>query len=94
MPYSTIPGFPSNFFPNQRQCIDACRGQRQILSKAETDARLESMPASLARALLPFQTEGVRFGIQHGARMLLADEMGVGKTVQAIALASCYQARF
>ena len=23
--------------------------------------------------------------------MLLADEMGVGKTVQAIALASCYQ---
>lgn len=49
------------------------------------------MPASLAKALLPFQMEGVRFGIQHGGRMLLADEMGVGKTVQAIALASCYQ---
>lgn len=68
-----------------------CRGQRQILSKAEVDARLERMPASLAKALLPFQMEGVRFGIQHGGRMLLADEMGVGKTVQAIALASCYQ---
>ena len=51
------------------------------------------MPASLAKALLPFQTEGVRFGIQHGGRMLLADEMGVGKTVQAIALASCYQVK-
>ena len=25
--------------------------------------------------------------------MLLADEMGVGKTVQAIALLACYQAR-
>ena len=49
------------------------------------------MPATLAKALLPFQREGVRFGIQHGGRMLLADEMGVGKTVQAIALASCYQ---
>ena len=50
------------------------------------------MPAPLSKALLPFQREGVRFGIAHRGRMLLADEMGVGKTVQAIALASCYQA--
>ena len=78
----------------QRKYIDVCRGQRQILSSAEVDARLKSMPATLAKALLPFQTEGVRFGIQHGGRMLLADEMGVGKTVQAIALASCYQVVF
>ena len=78
-------------FHIQHLCTDACRGQRQTLSDAEVDARLESMPASLAKALLPFQVEGVRFAIQHGGRMLLADEMGVGKTVQAIALASCYQ---
>ncbi len=49
------------------------------------------MPAPLAKALLPFQREGVRFGVQRKGRLLLADEMGVGKTVQAIALASCYQ---
>jgi SNF2 family DNA or RNA helicase len=35
--------------------------------------------------------EGVRFGLRKGGRMLLADEMGVGKTVQAIALAACYR---
>lgn len=33
----------------------------------------------------------MRFGLRKGGRMLLADEMGVGKTVQAIALAACYR---
>ena len=49
------------------------------------------MPAFLEAALLPFQREGVLFGLARGGRCLIADEMGVGKTVQAIALASCYQ---
>lgn len=52
---------------------------------------MQCIPAPLAKAMLPFQREGVRFGVQHKGRLLLADEMGVGKTVQAIALASCYQ---
>lgn len=51
------------------------------------------MPAALAAALLPFQREGVRFGLRRGGRVLIADEMGVGKTVQAVALASCYRVR-
>jgi SNF2 family DNA or RNA helicase len=46
----------------------------------------------LEAALLPFQREGVRFGLERGGRCLIADEMGVGKTVQAIALAACYRA--
>lgn len=71
----------------------ACRGPVQRLSDEEVQERLDCMPVPLAKALLPFQREGVRFGIAHRGRMLLADEMGVGKTVQAIALASCYQAR-
>lgn len=49
------------------------------------------MPSSLASVLLPFQREGVRFGLRHDGRCLIADEMGVGKTLQAIALASCYE---
>lgn len=57
----------------------------------EVSSRLARMPASLAAVLLPFQLEGVRFGLQHGGRCLVADEMGVGKTLQAIALASCYE---
>jgi hypothetical protein len=60
---------------------------------AEVAARLAAMPASLAAVLLPFQREGVRFGLERGGRCLIADEMGVGKTLQAIALASCYEVR-
>lgn len=40
--------------------------------------------------LLPFQREGVRIGLQRNGRMLLADEVGVGKTLQALALAAAY----
>ncbi len=40
---------------------------------------------------MKFQEEGIRFGLARQGRVLIADEMGVGKTLQAIALASCYQ---
>ena len=45
----------------------------------------------MREALLPFQEEGVLFGLTHNGRALIADEMGVGKTLQAIALSTCYQ---
>ena len=49
------------------------------------------MPAALRGALMPFQAEGVRFGVERCGRCLIADEMGVGKTLQAVALAACYE---
>jgi SNF2 family DNA or RNA helicase len=49
------------------------------------------MPASLRGALMPFQLQGVQYGLARRGRVLIADEMGVGKTVQALALAACYQ---
>ncbi len=42
--------------------------------------------------LLPAQKDGVRFFLQRRGRALLADEMGVGKTVQAITAASALHA--
>lgn len=65
--------------------------ERGCASPSEVDERWASMPAPLRNALLPFQTEGVRFGLARHGRVLIADEMGVGKTVQALALAACYQ---
>lgn len=116
-----------------------CRGMVRALPSPDQAAALYSkMPLFLERALLPFQREGVRFGLAHGGRCLIAgvladgaghrtevcrlcvctllmacklfhctsplglscshvpdaaDEMGVGKTVQAIALASCFEVR-
>jgi SWI/SNF-related matrix-associated actin-dependent regulator of chromatin subfamily A-like protein 1 len=41
--------------------------------------------------LLPFQREGVLRAVQTGGRVLLADDMGMGKTVQALAIAEYYR---
>jgi SWI/SNF-related matrix-associated actin-dependent regulator 1 of chromatin subfamily A len=46
---------------------------------------------SLYDTLLPFQVEGVNFIIKRHGRGLIGDEMGVGKTVQAIALLQHYR---
>ncbi|XP_076906844.1 uncharacterized protein LOC143563109 [Bidens hawaiensis] len=45
---------------------------------------------SLLEVMLPFQIEGVKFGLRRGGRCLIADEMGLGKTLQAIAITSCF----
>ncbi len=37
--------------------------------------------------LYQFQKEGIQFGLNNHGRILLADEMGVGKTIQAIGIA-------
>ncbi len=41
--------------------------------------------------LYQFQKELLRFGITKNGRVLIADEMGVGKTVQSLALACMYR---
>ena len=50
------------------------------------------LPRTLGSALLPFQLNGVRFALSKGGKVALADEMGVGKSVQAIAVMSWYSA--
>ncbi|CAG9466200.1 unnamed protein product [Pedinophyceae sp. YPF-701] len=63
---------------------DTPPGEREI------SARLGRIPESFRRALLPFQKEAVTWALEREGRIILADEMGVGKTVQGIALAACY----
>jgi SNF2 family DNA or RNA helicase len=53
-----------------------------------------SLPPALGMALMPFQQEGVIFGVQHGGRVLIGDEMGLGKTLQALALAWHFRAEW
>ena len=49
------------------------------------------LPDKIRKSLYTFQLEGIKFGINHHCRFLLADEMGVGKTLQAISLAYIYR---
>ncbi|KAJ3645103.1 hypothetical protein Zmor_022790 [Zophobas morio] len=51
---------------------------------------LSRVDPELGGALMPFQQEGVRYGIDKNGRCLIADDMGLGKTFQALAIASYY----
>ena len=51
---------------------------------------LSPVSPSLLEQLMPFQREGLQYGVSRGGRLLIADDMGLGKTVQALGLASYY----
>ena len=55
------------------------------------ERKIEQLPQRIQNALYDFQKKGINFGIEHHCRFLLADEMGVGKTIQAISLAYIYR---
>ena len=57
----------------------------------ENSPKLNDLPKNLLKSLYRFQKQGIIFGIKKFSRLLIADEMGVGKTVQAIGLSSLYQ---
>ena len=61
------------------------------LASAEVDRLYAKIPADVRDAMFPFQREGVRFALRRGGRCLIGDQMGLGKTVQAIAVAACYR---
>ncbi|KAK1679074.1 hypothetical protein QYE76_039922 [Lolium multiflorum] len=63
----------------------------ECASDKEVDELLTKLPQHLRDALLPFQLEGVKFGLRRRGRCLIADEMGLGKTLQAIAIACCFK---
>lgn len=67
-----------------RGCVDGkwepCRPEH--LSDEKVDKLMEKLPKSLLEVLLPFQVEGVKYGLRRGGRCLIADEMGLGKTLQ------------
>lgn len=60
-------------------------------SPALKEECLDLVEPTLADSLLPFQRDGVCFGISRSGRFLLADDMGLGKTRQALAVADFYK---
>ncbi|KAJ4713121.1 DNA annealing helicase and endonuclease ZRANB3 [Melia azedarach] len=65
-----------------------CRPEH--LSDDIVDEMIGKLPKRLLDVILPFQLEGVKFGLRRGGRCLIADEMGLGKTLQAVAIAACF----
>lgn len=58
---------------------------------SKMELSLSPIEKRLTDTLMPFQKEGVRFGIEKKGRCMIADEMGLGKTYQALALADFYK---
>jgi hypothetical protein len=56
--------------------LDSFRGQVGRVADVEVEAALQRMPPELRASLMPFQLEGVRFGLECGCRCLIGDEMG------------------
>lgn len=50
-----------------------------------------NIPEKLMQSLFPFQVEGVKTAIARGGKILIGDEMGLGKSLQALAVASYYR---
>lgn len=45
------------------------------------DRSLGTLPEELSKNLYEFQKQGIEFGVKRFGRILLGDEMGVGKTL-------------
>ena len=67
------------------------RGGDEIDEENDVDAVYEKIAPRIREALYSFQEEGVRFALRRRGRALIADQMGVGKTLQAIAIADAYR---
>lgn len=52
---------------------------------------LDELPNKILENLYDFQKKGIEFGISRFGRLLLGDEMGVGKTIQAIGITYLYK---
>jgi len=62
----------------------------QMLEKTRRSICMEACPERLPERLMAYQEAGVSFGLSRGGRCLIGDEMGLGKSVQALALMAQY----
>ena len=65
--------------------------RKQSNTSAHLSIGLDRVEPHLRDQLMPFQKEGVQYGISRQGRVMIADDMGLGKTVQALGLASHYR---
>jgi SWI/SNF-related matrix-associated actin-dependent regulator 1 of chromatin subfamily A len=55
---------------------------------------LKFLDVQIRNTLFPFQKEGIEIALQKNGRVILADDMGLGKSIQAISIASYYRSEW
>lgn len=62
--------------------------------KAVDNIDLSNIDPHLVESLMPFQREGVCYGISKNGRCMIADDMGLGKTIQALGIAHYFRSNW
>jgi SWI/SNF-related matrix-associated actin-dependent regulator 1 of chromatin subfamily A len=88
----------SRFQPDVKICgiplntLQAIQHATAMASRAPPTAKLlEMVPSHILENLYDYQKDGVAFAVSRGGRAMLADEMGVGKSRQGLALLAVYR---
>lgn len=63
----------------------------KTLKYSELQTSIEPRVLPFYYKLYDFQKKSLQFAIQKHGRLLLADQMGVGKTIQSLAIVSVYR---
>ncbi|KOC67201.1 SWI/SNF-related matrix-associated actin-dependent regulator of chromatin subfamily A-like protein 1 [Habropoda laboriosa] len=72
----------------------------QIFRKNSTSEKivdnidLSNIDPHLVESLMPFQREGICYGISKSGRCMIADDMGLGKTIQALGIAHNFRSNW
>jgi len=74
--------------PLPRWTLDTFKKPRTLLPE---NIDISDIEPYLYEQLMPFQKEGIQYGVSRNGRVLIADDMGLGKTLQALGLASYYR---
>lgn len=77
--------------PLPKFVVDMLLQKKEEEKMSSIDLNVSGIDKELVNALMPFQHDGVCFGIQRHGSLLLADDMGLGKTVQALGIASYFK---
>ncbi|XP_016906021.1 SWI/SNF-related matrix-associated actin-dependent regulator of chromatin subfamily A-like protein 1 [Apis cerana] len=84
-------------FKSDVQIIGLPKIVLQIFRKNDTSINttenidLSDIDPKLLENIMPFQREGICYGISKGGRCMIADDMGLGKTIQALGIAHYFR---
>uniref|UniRef100_A0A1B6KTZ9 SWI/SNF-related matrix-associated actin-dependent regulator of chromatin subfamily A-like protein 1 n=1 Tax=Graphocephala atropunctata TaxID=36148 RepID=A0A1B6KTZ9_9HEMI len=67
--------------------ITKARNFQQDITKVD----ISRVDRNLINTIYPFQMEGIQFGVSRAGRCLIADDMGLGKSIQALGIADYYR---
>ena len=87
--------FPEEAVPSTKDCIPENIVNLLLEPKEQSEEiSLKFLDAHIRNTLFPFQKEGIAIALQKNGRVILADDMGLGKSIQAISIASYYRSEW